>query len=123
MGGLPVPGERRHVVVPIVFSSCVTWLKERLPKFALDDCAHHDNRKVHRDPGPGRGQRPRHTPRARNGATTLAMMYYKMAIDRGNADAACNLGLMYDKGDGVSRDPSKAVMYSKMAADGGQLAS
>ena len=43
----------------IVFSSCVTCLTECLPKFALDACAQHDNRKVHRDPGPRRGHCPR----------------------------------------------------------------
>ena len=37
-----------------------------------------------------------------------AVRYYEMAADRGNVDAVFNLGVMYNTGDKVSKDPSKA---------------
>lgn len=39
--------------------------------------------------------------------------------EQGNAEAQLNLGLMYDKGDGVQQDPSKALKWFKKAANQG----
>jgi TPR repeat protein len=48
-----------------------------------------------------------------------AFKYYKLAADQGNASAKFNLGICYDKGDGVDIDCNEAFKYYKLAADQG----
>ena len=46
-------------------------------------------------------------------------MWYRKAADQGHADAQCNLGLMYAKGEGVARSLETAlVWFQKAAAQG-----
>ena len=42
-----------------------------------------------------------------------------MAADQGNAQAQCNLGLMYNHGQGVAQDYSAAMKWYRMAAGQG----
>ena len=42
-----------------------------------------------------------------------------MEIDKGNAFAMCNLGLMLENGTGSAVDKREAARYYKMAADNG----
>ena len=43
----------------------------------------------------------------------------KLAADQGCADAQFNLGVCYHKGEGVEKNPTKAVRYYKLAVDQG----
>ena len=42
-----------------------------------------------------------------------------MAADQGHANAQYNIGVMYDKGQGVAQDSSAAMNWYRMAADQG----
>ena len=42
-----------------------------------------------------------------------------MAADQGNAQAQCNLGIMYHEGQGVAQDYSAAMKWFRMAAEQG----
>ena len=48
-----------------------------------------------------------------------AVKWYRLAADRGNADAQCNLGQMYYEGEGVPQDYNEAVNWFQLAADQG----
>ena len=50
---------------------------------------------------------------------TQAAKWYRKAADQGNADAQPNLGLMYEKGQGVPQDYAQAVSWYRKAADQG----
>ena len=48
-----------------------------------------------------------------------AVSWYRKAMEQGDVDAQNNLGVMYAKGTGVSRDEKKAVsLYTKAAEQG-----
>ena len=47
------------------------------------------------------------------------MKWCRMAADQGHAKAQHNLGIMYIKGQGVSRNYSVAIKWIRMAADQG----
>ena len=49
----------------------------------------------------------------------LAIKWYRLAADQGNAGAQYNLGVMYDKGRGVPQDYVQAVKWYRLAADQG----
>ncbi|WP_343215814.1 tetratricopeptide repeat protein [Ensifer sp. M14] len=45
--------------------------------------------------------------------------FYRLAVERGNADAMVNLGLMLETGEGVARDlPAARAVFRKAAAEG-----
>ena len=46
-----------------------------------------------------------------------AAKWYRKAADQGDADAQCNLGYCYKTGDGVTKDPVRAVELYRKAAD------
>jgi len=48
-----------------------------------------------------------------------AAKYYQLAADQGNAGAQCNLGRMYEHGQGVEQNNTKAFEYYQLAADQG----
>jgi hypothetical protein len=48
-----------------------------------------------------------------------AVRWYRMAADRGNAEAQNDLAVMYDAGDGVAEDDAEAVRWYRQAAAGG----
>ncbi|MDD6180996.1 MAG: hypothetical protein PUB01_02840 [Desulfovibrionaceae bacterium] len=45
------------------------------------------------------------------------MEWYRKAAEQGDAQAQCNLGVMYDKGDGVRQDKSAAKEWFGKACD------
>lgn len=49
-----------------------------------------------------------------------AYRYYKMAADRGQIEAMNNLGIMLEKGAGITVDKREAAKYYRVAADMGQ---
>lgn len=49
-----------------------------------------------------------------------AVKLYRQAADRGNADAQYNLGVSYEKGEGVSKNLLEAVKWYRMAAEQGK---
>jgi TPR repeat protein len=48
-----------------------------------------------------------------------ALMWFGRAANQGDADAQTNLGLMYDRGEGVPEDDKEAVRWYRMAAEQG----
>ena len=50
---------------------------------------------------------------------TTALTKFQSAAKRGNSDAQYNLGLMYDKGEGVAKDYKEAVRWYTLAAKQG----
>ena len=48
-----------------------------------------------------------------------AVRWYRAAAEQGFADAQSNLGLMYDKGQGVPQDYIQAHMWYNLAASSG----
>ncbi len=53
------------------------------------------------------------------GDYATAAQLYKLAADQGNAEAQNNLGVMYDKGQGVTQNYQEAARLYKLAADQG----
>src|SRR5258708_2740981 len=51
-----------------------------------------------------------------------AIRLWRPLANQGNADAQYNLGVMFDKGDGVPQDRAAAVSWFRMAADQGLAA-
>ena len=47
------------------------------------------------------------------------MKWYRLAADQGFALAQYNLGIMYNKGEGVAQDYAEAVKWYRRAADKG----
>ena len=47
------------------------------------------------------------------------MRWYRLAAEQGNASAQSNLGVMYDKGQGVLKDDAEAVRWFRLAAEQG----
>ena len=47
------------------------------------------------------------------------MKWWRRAAEAGNAEAAHNLGVCYEEGDGVDQDCDRALEYFQKAADGG----
>ena len=47
----------------------------------------------------------------------MSFKLYKVAADRGHADAQCKLGYMYNNRKGVARDDAEAVRWYQLAAD------
>ncbi len=55
-------------------------------------------------------------------AVAVALKWYRMAAEQGHAGAQNNLGVMYDKGDGVTQDYVQAhIWYNLAAAQGNEL--
>jgi hypothetical protein len=48
-----------------------------------------------------------------------AVRWYRLAAERGNADAQNDLAVMYDAGEGVAEDDAEAVRWYRRAAAGG----
>jgi uncharacterized protein len=48
-----------------------------------------------------------------------AVRLYRLSAEQGNAEAQYNLGLMYDKGQGVPQDYKEAVKWYRLAAEQG----
>jgi hypothetical protein len=48
-----------------------------------------------------------------------AVRWYRLAADQGYAEAQCNLGLCYERGDGVAKSEEEAVSWYRLAADQG----
>jgi uncharacterized protein len=48
-----------------------------------------------------------------------AAYYYRLAAEKGNADAQYSLGLSYAKGSGVRKDNAEAAKWLKLAAKQG----
>jgi TPR repeat protein len=44
---------------------------------------------------------------------SLAVHYFKLSADQGNASAQCHYGFMLARGEGISMTESLAVHYSK----------
>jgi TPR repeat protein len=55
----------------------------------------------------------------KGGATNQAIGLWKQWADKGNADAAYNLAVIHQYGDGVALDYSKAMQWYRVAADQG----
>ncbi|KAF9079759.1 hypothetical protein BGX23_003304 [Mortierella sp. AD031] len=47
------------------------------------------------------------------------MDWYRKAADQGDADAQCNVGILYGRGQGVPQDYSQAMKWYRKAADQG----
>ena len=50
---------------------------------------------------------------------TKAMKYCRIAAERGNADAMNDIGVMYEKGQGVTKDYAEALKWFRKAAEQG----
>ena len=48
-----------------------------------------------------------------------AVEWYRIAAEQGYADAQCNIGHMYDMGEGVTQDDAEAVRWYRKAAEQG----
>ncbi|WP_374278564.1 tetratricopeptide repeat protein [Azonexus sp.] len=57
--------------------------------------------------------------RHRQGDTAAAVAIWQRWAGQGDADAAYNLGLVYQHGDGVPADPARALIWYRAAADKG----
>ncbi|WP_374344721.1 tetratricopeptide repeat protein [Azonexus sp.] len=57
--------------------------------------------------------------RHRQGDTAAAVAIWQRWAGQGDADAAYNLGLVYQHGDGVPADPARALTWYRAAADKG----
>jgi uncharacterized protein len=55
-----------------------------------------------------------------SGENELALTYYRMAADQGDAEGMFGLGSLYMVGEGVQKDPKQAFSWMKKAADKGQ---
>ena len=55
----------------------------------------------------------------KGGETNQAISLWKQWADKGNADAAYNLAVIHQYGDGVALDYSKAMQWYRVAADQG----
>ena len=55
----------------------------------------------------------------KGGETNQAISIWKQWADKGNADAAYNLAVIHQYGDGVALDYSKAMQWYRVAADQG----
>jgi TPR repeat protein len=55
----------------------------------------------------------------RGGDTVAAMRIWQYWAERGDADAAYNLGIVLQHGDGTPRDPQQALRWFKLAAERG----
>jgi TPR repeat protein len=53
------------------------------------------------------------------GNYTESIKYFKKAGENGNADAMNNLGVMYESGMGVEKDPKEEFKWYKKAAENG----
>ena len=53
------------------------------------------------------------------GDYTNAVKYYKQAAEQGVADAQCNLGVCYEKGEGVAKNYTEAVKWYRKSAEQG----
>ena len=49
------------------------------------------------------------------------MRWFQLAADQGDAQAQCNLGVMYQDGTGVPQDSTEAVRWYRLAADQGDV--
>ena len=52
---------------------------------------------------------------------TEAARYFRLAADLSNPEAQYNLGVLYLNGEGVPRDPMKALKYLQLASQQGQV--
>jgi FOG: TPR repeat, SEL1 subfamily len=50
-----------------------------------------------------------------------ALIWFRKAANQGEAVALFNLGLAYDKGDGVPKDSAQAAVWYRKAADKGNV--
>ena len=50
-----------------------------------------------------------------------AVKWYRMAAEQEHADAQCNLGVMYARGEGVPEDDREAMKWYRMAAEQGDV--
>ena len=57
---------------------------------------------------------------ARRGDFATAKSELEPLAEQGNADAQYNLGLMYVRGDGVTKDPKKGIQWYRLAAKQGR---
>lgn len=55
-----------------------------------------------------------------NGDYSGAVEWYRLAADRGYAEAQCNLGWCYEKGQGVGQSWTEAARWYRLAADNGE---
>ena len=53
-------------------------------------------------------------------AVAVALKWYRMAAEQGHAGAQNNLGVMYDKGEGVTQDYVQAHIWYNLAAAQGE---
>ena len=51
--------------------------------------------------------------------STEALRWYRLAADKGNQEALCFIGKMYETGDGVDQDFSEAMRWYQLAAERG----
>ena len=51
--------------------------------------------------------------------STEALRWYRLAVDKGNEEALCFIGKMYETGDGVDQDFSEAMRWYQLAAERG----
>ena len=51
--------------------------------------------------------------------STEAVRWYRLAADKGNEEALCFIGKMYETGDGVDQDFSEAMRWYQLAAERG----
>ena len=58
---------------------------------------------------------------ARNGDFVTALREWTPLAQQGSASAQYNLGLMYQKGDGVSQDYATAVKFYRLASEQGHI--
>ena len=52
-------------------------------------------------------------------AVAVALKWYRMAAEQGDADAQTDLGIMYDNGFGVPQDYAEALKWYRKAAEQG----
>ena len=50
-----------------------------------------------------------------------AVSWYRQAVEQGNAQAQFNLGILYEKGQGVSQDYIQAHMWVNLASTQGHV--
>lgn len=53
-------------------------------------------------------------------AAVYRWTWYRLAADKGHADAQLNMGVMYFEGLGVSKDPQESVKWYVKAAEQGE---
>lgn len=52
-----------------------------------------------------------------DGDTPRAVEVWRRLSDEGDAIAACNIGVIYQRGEGVARDPGEAMRWYRVAAE------